>query len=431
MSSINTVSPACPVTKRRNLIPPRLLAGLAITAAATITFSAQAQSQAHAAGDHPATTLYRVVNLGAGQISELPVINVRNQVSFSLFTEQGSRGFFYDGKGVRDIGTLGGASANAVGLNDAGQVVGRADTGVGANHAFVWSAGTGMTDLGVLPGASASAGFAINNEGVVAGYSDGVPATPPLAFRWSAADGMRGLGAFTSGLASFSVATALNDAGLIAGNSDTSSSDTHSFAWTQAAGMMDIDSFRSDYSAPAAVARDGRIAGYYAVPGSANLNHAFMWSAANGMRDLGTAGGVESYVLAMSPNANIAGVVNLASGDQHAMAWTDAGGMIDLGTLDGAPLGAQRRRQVRTVRLDRRRRHGRIEHPLAQRTRRAGAGGRPGDLRRRCHRRRQQRRHGAVAAVLRQQGHARAGTGGGRRPGRRRRAARRRRPLCR
>jgi len=342
MSSNKTALPAGRLTPRLHVILPRLLAGGVITAAAAtaaFTALALAQPQARAAGDHPATTLYRVVNLGAGPLSELPAINVRNQVSFSLYTEQGSRGFFYDGKTVRDIGTLGGVSANAVGLNDAGQVIGSADTAFGANHAFVWSADAGMTDLGVLPGAYASAAFAINIDGVVAGYSDGVPGTPPLAFRWSAADGMRGLGAFTSGLASFSVASALNDGGLIAGNSDTASSDRHAFAWTQAGGMIDIDSFHSRYSAPAAIASDGRIAGYFAVPGSDNLNHAFMWSAANGMRDLGTAGGVESYVLAMSSNANIAGVVNLASGDQHAMAWTDSGGMIDLGTLDGAPPG--------------------------------------------------------------------------------------------
>lgn len=339
MSSIKTVLPESRVTTRLHVILPRLLAGVVIAAAATAAVTGQAQSRAVAAADRPASTLYRVVNLGAGDISELPAINARDQVSFSLHTEQGSRGFFYDGKTVRDIGTLGGATANTAGLNDAGQVVGRADTGGGASRAFIWSASAGMADLGVLPGAAESAAFAINNQGVVAGYSDGVPLTPPLAFRWSAAGGMRGLGAFTGGSGSYSVATALNDAGLIAGNSDANSSDRHAFAWTQAAGMIDIDSFRSRYSAPAAVARDGRIAGYYAVPGTDYVNHAFLWSAANGMRDLGTAGGVESFVLAMSPNANIAGVVNLASGDQHAMAWTEGGGMVDLGTLDGAPPG--------------------------------------------------------------------------------------------
>jgi probable HAF family extracellular repeat protein len=339
MSSIKPALPASRISTRLHVILPRLLAGAVIAAAATATVTGRAEPRAVAAGDYPASTFYRVVNLGAGDISELPAINVRDQVSFSLHTQQGSRGFFYDGKTVRDIGTLGGATANTAGLNDAGQVVGRSDTPGGASRAFVWSAGAGMAALGVLPGASESAAFAINNQGVVAGYSDGVPATPPLAFRWSAADGMRGLGAFTGGSASFSVATALNDAGLIAGNSDATSSDRHAFAWTQAAGMIDIDSFRSRYSAPAAVARDGRVAGYYSVPGTDYLNHAFLWSATNGMRDLGTAGGVESFVLAMSPNANIAGVVNLASGDQHAMAWTESGGMVDLGTLDGAPPG--------------------------------------------------------------------------------------------
>jgi probable HAF family extracellular repeat protein len=319
---------------------PRLLAGVALVTAAG---AGQAQQEASAPATKPATGLYKVVNLRAGDLSELPAINTRDQVSFSLHTAQGSRGYFYDGKAVRDIGTLGGPTTNAVGLNNAGQVTGGSATADGSARAFVWSAGAGMVNLGKLPGASESDGAAINNRGVVTGYSHGVPVMPPRAFRWSAADGIQDLGAFTGGLASFSAGTALNDDGLIAGNSDASASDRHAFAWTRARGMVDIDSLRSVYSEPVAVGSAGLITGHYVVPKSDNLYHAFVWTAANGMRDMGTAGGTESFVLAMSPNAHAAGVINVKSGDQHAMSWTQSGGMVDLGTLDGAPRGAASR----------------------------------------------------------------------------------------
>jgi probable HAF family extracellular repeat protein len=319
---------------------PRLLAGVAI---ATWAGTAHGQLENETPTARPASPLYSVVNLGAGDLSELPAINTKDQVSFSLQTAQGSRGYFFDGKKVRDIGTLGGPATNAVGLNNAGQVTGATTVGSGSQRAFVWKAGADMTDLGLLPGAYESAAAAINNLGVVTGYSHGVPSTSPRAFRWSAADGIQDLGAFTGGMGSFSAGSSLNDAGLIAGNSDVSASDRHAFAWTRARGMVDIDTLRSGNSLPVAVGGAGQVAGHYVVPKSDNLYHAFLWTADNGMRDIGTAGAVESFVLAMSPNAHIAGVINLARGDQHAMSWTQAGGMADLGTLDGGKPGAASR----------------------------------------------------------------------------------------
>ncbi|MFT7463548.1 MAG: putative HAF family extracellular repeat protein [Pseudohongiellaceae bacterium] len=75
------------------------------------------------------------------------------------------------------IGTFGGPSSAAFGLNDLGQVVGWANipacfvNGHPCRHAFLWDDGV-MTDLGVLPGDEESVGRAINNSGVVAGTSE-------------------------------------------------------------------------------------------------------------------------------------------------------------------------------------------------------------------------------------------------------------------
>ena len=307
----------------KTAVPGRRVAGIVLCLLAILPT---------AAGAGPAMKLYRVVNLRPGDLSGLPSINARNQVIFSQHTAQGSRGYFYDGNAVQDLGTLGGASTIAAGLNDGGQVVGRSDTAEGATRAFVWSAAAGIGELGLPPGGNQSAAMAINNNGVVTGVFYPLA---PRAFRWSAADGVQNLGALTSGFSSSSFGSALNDAGLIAGVSDTAQSFGHAFVWTQAGGMVDIDAFDSSYSSPAAVTSDGRVTGYYTVPGPNHRNHAFLWSADEGMRDLGTAGGVESLVSAMSDSGRIAGIIRLANGDQRAMTWTKQDGMVDMGTLDG------------------------------------------------------------------------------------------------
>ncbi len=76
-------------------------------------------------------------------------------------------------KGMRDIGTLGGGYAQALAINDSGEVTGNSQvpTGVGPpTHAFTWTTGGGMRDLGTIAGDN-SFGTAINAKGIVVGYS--------------------------------------------------------------------------------------------------------------------------------------------------------------------------------------------------------------------------------------------------------------------
>jgi len=82
---------------------------------------------------------------------------------------------------VIDLGTLGGPTSQANAINNAGQVVGKADLASGASHAFVWE-NAPMLDLGTLGGANSSA-YAINDNGEIVGSSYLAGDTTYHAFR--------------------------------------------------------------------------------------------------------------------------------------------------------------------------------------------------------------------------------------------------------
>jgi probable HAF family extracellular repeat protein len=81
-------------------------------------------------------------------------------------------GFVWDGRGLRDIGTLGGDDEATIArdINDLGQITGYSPNAAGRVDAFLWEQGL-MHDLGVLPGATGSFGYGINNRGQVVGVA--------------------------------------------------------------------------------------------------------------------------------------------------------------------------------------------------------------------------------------------------------------------
>lgn len=139
------------------------------------------------------------------------------------------RAFLYSGGSMTALGTLGGSSSSAEGMNDSGQVVGWSTTAGGADHAFLYSGGS-MLDLGTLGGANSIA-MQINNSGKVVGSSDST------AFLYSGGT-MTNLNSVTdlsgSNFASLESANAINDLGQIVGYGLTSGGDLHAFLLTPA-----------------------------------------------------------------------------------------------------------------------------------------------------------------------------------------------------
>jgi probable HAF family extracellular repeat protein len=168
---------------------------------------------------------YTITDLGTlpgGSSSSGQGINASGQVTGFSATTSSNHAFLYSaGTGMTDLGTLpGGSSSFGAGINAAGQVTGYANTTSSKYHAFLYSAGIGMVALGTLPGDSGSAGSGINASGQVTGSSNiNASGQAPRAFLYSAATGMIDLNTVLPSGSGWTLyaATAINDAGQITG----------------------------------------------------------------------------------------------------------------------------------------------------------------------------------------------------------------------
>lgn len=243
---------------------------------------------------------------------------------------------------ITDLGSLGGDYSYGDSINDAGQVVGDAETSSGVNHAFLWQGGV-MTDLGTLGGSRGSRATAISEAGQVVGYSfvrDGL-GIMQHAFLWQ--DGvMTDLGTL-GGTESY--AYDINRYGLVPGGSYIGTGGRyHAFVWGNGF-MRDLNSMIPptppiEITNAAAITDDGRIVGTasFATPGHV---HAFLFLLAqHSITDLGTLGGEDSFPYDINDSGQVVGVSMTSDGWLHAFLWS-GGVMTDLGTLGGDMCNAQ------------------------------------------------------------------------------------------
>jgi probable HAF family extracellular repeat protein len=239
---------------------------------------------------------------------------------------------------ITDLGTLGGASADARAINDTGQVVGASATASGEVHAFLWTAAGGMKDLGTL-GGTFSRAFGINSLGHVVGVS-ALASRERRPFLWTPAGGMQDLGTFGGG---FGRALSINNLDQVVGSSTLTDGSIHAFLWTANQGLTDLVSLVGNNSQAEGINNRQQIVGGSNFSTQANqfcgFTIPFLSGLRGGFRNLGELGTADPCGGAFAAATNESDlVVGLAENDAfqtHGFRWTAESGIVDLGTLIG------------------------------------------------------------------------------------------------
>lgn len=279
--------------------------------------------------------------LGGGSSEALGINSAGQVVGWSMTTSPFARPFLWTpASGMQDLGTLGGegweiGSVAASAISGIGHVVGWSVTAYGDTHAFLWTAAGGMQDLGTLLGSHGggeSRAAGINSAGQVVGWSS-TAAGPRHAFLWSSSSGMQDLGTLAGGIQS--EATGINSTGEVVGWGATSAGDEHAFRWTPDGGMQDLGTLAGLACCTRALGVNdlGQIVGV-----SGTTAHAFLWTRARGMQDLGTPAGEDfSWGLAINRSGEVVGAAAIEGSDGGsdsglAFRWIQSTGMQSLGT---------------------------------------------------------------------------------------------------
>ena len=176
---------------------------------------------------HPAQRLSMALNLVEERCADAAIISP-------------GRAVLWDGDRIVELGTLGGEASYASAINDAGQVVGEADTRTNGCQAFLWEDGQ-MRALDIGDAISSSASD-IN----AAGHVVGTISRPDGTVRAVLWEGGRMTDLGTLGGES-AEAAAINDAGQVVGGAETADGGWHAFLW-EAGQMTDLSAHDDDYS---------------------------------------------------------------------------------------------------------------------------------------------------------------------------------------
>ena len=193
--------------------------------------------------------------------------------------------------GMLDLGSLGNgySGSRALAVTPVGDVI--VGTAWNANYddrAFRWTAATGMIDLGTLGGRWSRGGHVSRDGTVVVGYAQSPESIYQSygyehAFRWTAATGMVDLGTLGGDRSIPSDISA--DGSVVVGWSATTYGQNHAFRWTPATGMHTLGTLGGTASSADAVSADGNAIVGDALDAS-NMQHAFRWTQATGMQSV-------------------------------------------------------------------------------------------------------------------------------------------------
>ena len=216
-------------------------------------------------------------------------------------------------------------------LNNLGDIVGRkAGSGAGAPRATLWghSHHSKAKHLGVFPGGDYSSANAINDAGEVAGASN--TGTAILPFVWSDKGGLQRVPLLAGD--NCGEAVAINKHGHVVSYS-SGPTGSRALLWTRKTGPRDLGTLPGgSYSRAHDLNDSDEVAGVSASPAG---DRAVLWTKSGDARDLGTLpGDLTSEAMAINNAGDVVGYSKGPSG-MRAFLWTKGGGMQELGILPG------------------------------------------------------------------------------------------------
>jgi probable HAF family extracellular repeat protein len=273
------------------------------------------------------------------------------------------RAVLWQNGSITDLGVLeGGYESQANGVNSKGEVAGvftnanpDANSMYGLGYqarAFFWQDGV-MQDLGTLAGGTDAEAIMINERGQIVGWSYVSSAQivcltiQPItlatgSFIWDKERGMRDLGGL-GGMCT--MAADLNNRGQVVGFSDLNGDAVqHAFLWDGS--IHDLGgSLGGQQSGAFTVNDSGEAAGFADLAGD-TLFHAALWKHAGMITDIGVLGSDQcSYARSINANGQVVGnsVADCATGSGVRPFLWDGGSIFDLNTLipPGSPLALQ------------------------------------------------------------------------------------------
>ena len=279
----------------------------------------------------------QVVGSALNTIPDANSMAVRNWWYFEVPYGYQQRAFLWDKQnGMQDLGTLpGGNDAEAIFINEAGQVVGNSYTSsapsaacsspgivILTTGAFIWDKINGMRNLGSLGGDCTEA-TDLNNEGQIVGQSYRTGDKSATAFLWENGS-IHELGGSLGG--DYTGAFGLNEQGQAVGFAYLTETTFHGALWTQVGKLTDLGVIGSDQcSFAAAINAGGQVVGSSISSCTAEepTFRAFLWENSGPIVDLNTLipQGSTLYLqgtYAINDGGEIAGTGVDGSGNEHA-----------------------------------------------------------------------------------------------------------------